>query len=775
MVHATPVLVSDQSLESDHLESERVKLLNSIYKLSEDASQPEKQEEIKSLRSDYNQIISRQVMVNRGPWTDPLSILPLEIWVHIIEEILDNRWGSSYRVIANMVLVGQKWKEAIVNTPQFWTVITIDPNFQESDLLERVAASLHLSKDHPLTLLLDFPIDRASYDACQTLISPHSSRIRRIHFRNPSKPIKGSKHLDPSVYQVLSDFLPLPNLQEIQFGNFCLASEEQWDIVELMPQLKFVEGDGMPLSVLRRISLVHLESLKTYGSVDKLFTVIANLPQIKELEMAESSYTNWAVDDSCEVPAGDSVTPEQPLSLETMTWHRYNGSRLKDLIHWSPCLKSMTLLVSWKFLVSVLEEMANLPFLSYLAVYVQRKASEDKFSPAAVTQSPSLRELHFEVGYFGSDNDSKERRELNKNLSNFVDAWLPTFARLEKAFICLGNEWPLPLALLPNLRRVKVLSLTLSTLNILGEFPKLPFDALEDLKLHIPASCYVDFLSFLQCPNLLLLTVQTSTSPYSEKVSIHLDPKQFPRLSGLHWNTKQLAWTISSHRMLKLIVFGRGGSQAASNFCTHLILRPLDFPSLEQVEFYEFPEWDLITLMLERRNFLLEPSISRIRTVVLPTTLGFILKTPLTSLLGGQFSNRLSNHDLSIAGIAEVYFDKSLSGCHWCCLSMQACSSYTYPAYYAPSMQAHWSNHQAEPITVTPDPPLADSTLNWLEQRQERYSQWKQNADAATTWTRGSVCESHQLSSLFVFSSFSTANPSTYRSVAVETLKPVFD
>ncbi|KAG9052189.1 hypothetical protein FS842_010356 [Serendipita sp. 407] len=77
----------------------------------------------------------------------------------------------------------------------------------------------------------------------------------------------------------------------------------------------------------------------------------------------------------------------------------------------------------------------------------------------------------------------------------------------------------------------------------------------------------------------------------------------------------------------------------------------------------------------------------------------------------------------------------------------------------------------------TPDSaPLADSTLNWLNQRQQRYDKWNEQQNVYS-WSRDRACRApnYDLDSLYVFSGSSMDSPLTYRSIASATLEPIFD
>ncbi|KAG8868401.1 hypothetical protein FRC20_003456 [Serendipita sp. 405] len=760
---------------NDQLENERLKLLKSIQNQSGSAYRPEHGEELKILRNRYNQIVINQRDSRRGPCTDPLSVLPVEVWVHIIDEIVECGWGSAYRAVSNMVLVSKKWRDVIVSTPRFWTQITINPGYGESDLLQRITTALYLSTDQNLTVNIEYPISRSSYDSYAALLFPHSTRIRRIIFRDCSWIYRSSSPLDPTVHQILSDFLPLPQLEGIQFTGRFRLSEEEWNIIEAMPNLKVLEGDtvaAMPLSVLKRISLVNLKTLTFHGTVNQLFSIITDLPRLKTLTMIEPPYHNRTPEDPS--TTYDRPLPEQALSMDTLDWRKQRGTRFQDLIRCSPYLKHLTLLASWKLLGFALDGMNYLPLLSYLSIKMQYLLAEDEFIPTNVIQNTSIQELSLNFAQFGSSGPSGFHSLQHSKLSQFIDSWLPTIKQLKKFSVVLPSKWAMPPVLLANLAYLRALTLTLPDLGD-AIAPNLAFDALENLDLAVPPTDLELFLSSLTCPNLLLLNIRTSPLHLRKKVAIQIHSQQFPKLSSLHWDSSEVVWDVSSLEALKLVSFQDDSSQSASDFCAHLILRPCDFPALEELKFYKVPEWDLLFLMLERRNFLQDQAISKITMVTLSTTVGAILKGPLTSLLRGEFTNRLSNRDLSIVGLGEIYFDETLPGCHWCCLSMRACSLPAARMSYRSSVLSLWSNLRGEPVNIIPDPPLTDSVIDWLGRRQERYDYWRERENNPSSMLRNGTCDTHRMDSLYVFSEFSLTTPPRFQSIASIMLEPVFD
>ncbi|KAG8819715.1 hypothetical protein FRC17_010348 [Serendipita sp. 399] len=748
-----------ESLQSNEVEEktsqeveERLRLLQLIHDRSGNAYRSWHREELRSLRAKYNRIVISQRESRRGPCIDPLSALPVDIWAHIIDEIIYCSWGTAYRVVANMVLVNSKWRDAIVRTPRFWALITINRGFGELDLSQRLQTALALSKDQLLTIYIEHPISQSCFDNYAAMLSPHAQRIRRIVFRHSLWMSQSPDPLTSSVHQMLSELLPLPHLEGIQFNGRTVLNGEEWNIIESIPTIKVLDGDAisaLPLSLLRRVPLVNLESLTFSGTVLQLFTLIRDLPRLKALTMTDPPTHETASEET----QPTSLTIE-PINIRTLDWKKRNGAHFRDLLHRSSLLRRLTLSVSWRQLTIALEAMEKLPSLSNLSINLISGPTEDDdyFSPTTVIHGASVQELNLSVTSYATRYWAGDSTSHNSKLSHLADSLLPVLEQLRKLTIYLTNRWTIPPVLLSSSANLQVLDLTLLGLDPDTPLPDLTLNTLENLALTVPPTCFDYFLSSFKCPNLLLLMIRGTESNPGSTVTTRLQPEQFLRLSSLHWASSNLAWNITAHNALRSITFQYQTPQTASDFCAHLIVRPRDFPSLEEIKFYCLPEWDLLFLMLERRNFLLDQAISKITTVILSTTVGAMLKGPLVSLLRGEYTNRLSNHDLSILGVGEVYFDTSLLS--------------------TPSM---WSNCRAEPVTASPDPPLPDSILDLLNQRQTRYDYWKECLKTDSTVSRRADCDSLKASSLYAFTEFSMVDPPRYESFASAILEPILE
>ncbi|PVG03978.1 hypothetical protein CPB86DRAFT_691145, partial [Serendipita vermifera] len=77
------------------------------------------------------------------------------------------------------------------------------------------------------------------------------------------------------------------------------------------------------------------------------------------------------------------------------------------------------------------------------------------------------------------------------------------------------------------------------------------------------------------------------------------------------------------------------------------------YPCLEEIHMDECPEWDILMIMLERRNILASRDIKPIKKLSLPITCPSSISQLLPGLLAGKWVLRPSNFELSQAGNAK--------------------------------------------------------------------------------------------------------------------------
>jgi hypothetical protein len=182
------------------------------------------------------------------------------------------------------------------------------------------------------------------------------------------------------------------------------------------------------------------------------------------------------------------------------------------------------------------------------------------------------------------------------------------------------------------------------------------------LNLKIHTTLVSSFFRGLECPDLHRI-VFLADEKYDRSLPspiVTFDPAAFPQLASIEWRNDPVFWQVTSLQALRKLILAEWNREVISELCVHFIMRPHDCPSLEYIEFGAIPEWDLLFMMLERRNQSTRSAVSKITTLVFSIGLPYSLLAPIAELLNGRFPIGLSYHDVSISSIAEFYFDMSM-------------------------------------------------------------------------------------------------------------------
>lgn len=102
--------------------------------------------------------------------------------------------------------------------------------------------------------------------------------------------------------------------------------------------------------------------------------------------------------------------------------------------------------------------------------------------------------------------------------------------------------------------------------------------------------------------------------------------------------------------------FGEG---ITTDLCWRLSMDVFSCPALEQLRLLRAPEWDILFIMLERRNDRHNPAISPIKYLEIPTPC-HSLQHPIIQVLRGSCASRPENLDISWEGNVEVLYDYSM-------------------------------------------------------------------------------------------------------------------
>jgi hypothetical protein len=202
-----------------------------------------------------------------------------------------------------------------------------------------------------------------------------------------------------------------------------------------------------------------------------------------------------------------------------------------------------------------------------------------------------------------------------------------------------------------SLPRLKILRLR-REYTIIGPDETYHLPLVEKVTIRSPESR----LALVKCPNAVDLTLILG-SYYG--ITFNLPQGNWHNLRALTIETEGLhSWEDISLPQVERI-------QVTENWpglLHDLAQYPDIFPALKCIWMKHFPDWDILFLMLERRNFHRDiyKSVSRIEAIKLPFAPARMILEPLSALLRGHVSSRPSNFELSFDFIAPIFFDPEM-------------------------------------------------------------------------------------------------------------------
>lgn len=165
-------------------------------------------------------------------------------------------------------------------------------------------------------------------------------------------------------------------------------------------------------------------------------------------------------------------------------------------------------------------------------------------------------------------------------------------------------------------------------------------------------------LKGLDLPTLRKLTINL----YGDRGSYNFNPLDYPVLHelglGMYEKLKRvdvLSFSCLATIRLRTRYFT---NPEGNHLCTALLCHPEGCPMLQELHFQKSLEWDILILMLERRNYGLR-GVKRIHSIALPFV-PFIIRQTLKHLLTGESAERPSLVSISLEATREMLFNSDV-------------------------------------------------------------------------------------------------------------------
>jgi hypothetical protein len=643
--------------EAAVLRARQVTILAEIDALTQTESNhiPFNRRTIASLKQYYNEIVEKRAKMERGPLADPLRTLPPELWPNIFREVV---LGLSYPVdtLLDLTLVSQVWSAALISLTELWTRIHLDSS--KEDYLAKAVIGIQFSGGREIELY----IGRLTLDEWRTIssmIRPASGRFRYLSFAC------AELLPPPGELEILKDLPDLSVLQDLLLYNtrrMPQTSESYLKGVEMkkMPSLKTIGGiQFRDQSTWNQFIVRHELSVSTLQQ--EHIDALACCPRLKIFWVDQlTAYQGEAQNHLCK-------SASTLMSIETFSCFGHNllhslkwiGDGLTNLSFTPPRNTGFG---------GVLLAISRFPHLLVLTI-----RTGTPFGIITTENTSPTVEFELPVKTIVLLNFSGE--ESRAGWDHIVRALMPVSPWVEHLSMFYITLTDFMLADISARKTLATLQMSSCQIDM-AEYPlSLDTTTIGDLRWSGYADDTEKAFTIVRSlgPRTLEFRIigRTSQNESGEKVlelkHFVLPSHAFPTVISLIISAASLAiWDLGSFPMLRELEIAhtidtRPEINWDNDVLDAILLRPRDTPALEKITIKgNFYEWDLLILMLERKNFLVEPGIAHIKTIVVDKELPYKLLYPLSELVGGNFVERDSNVSFSIEPIGQRIWNKSL-------------------------------------------------------------------------------------------------------------------
>ncbi|KIM20133.1 hypothetical protein M408DRAFT_30619 [Serendipita vermifera MAFF 305830] len=640
-----------------------------------------------ALKNEYNKVVNDLYRDTPGKLWDIIAVYPPDIWIKIIQHVLPPYYSAASLLYLTMVSV--RWQKAIISSPVLWAHIEICGS--DEDSLAAIETCIVLSQNSELLLSIYVPLLHDA-EVIDSILRRVNSRLRKVivradirvigeqptnaifdgHIRWVMKLLLGSPHYIPNITQI---DVVYPTTNRVVHMNHDIPDVLNKVLPRHLTQITgwcFCAGLlKLPLDFSAR-----LQAFTTCRPVEELAPFLRQLVDLRDLTIAE---TSGAIVTKTIMPKDFG----RMSTLNTLTFDGQFTPVLMDILASTIShLSELKLILPYTKCYRLLEHLGTATRLVKMSLQIREKGvglyedtTLDSPYPHLDTYRhvPTLRTLEIYV-----DGTYTPENLITPVVKFFIAGLGELTTGVENAFFSLDlAEYLLPdvLAYIPRLPNLKDFHLD-------GSRRYLKFKKQAEIftpTLETLSSTSSQILSLLKAPNLHSLSLfwdqlceQTILEDHPNVHALQIletsqDLIDFPQ--GCLPSLRTLNLMVSGFERLRFTDFlylqeisitAEAETPIATSLCLAILYDPEKCPSLGNIVLIECaPEWDILFLMLERRNFLTRLGISRINRITLPY-IPHHLRDPLASLLRGVYTKRPPNEELSFLGMMELAFDENM-------------------------------------------------------------------------------------------------------------------
>ncbi|KAG8811197.1 hypothetical protein FRC19_004051 [Serendipita sp. 401] len=605
----------------------------------------------------YNDIISSLEDIERETSIDPIKRFPVEIWSSIVAQAAtatqDRQPYIAVDGLLELSLVSNLWREAILDTPSLWSDIQIDD--QMEDLLAKIHMGIYLSKDTPLRLYVVSPM--RSWNEVATHVTALRRRLRSVLISG----LNTSRLIPDSLIPVLNDLAPLPNVDEI--GSTVEASKAPPLLLHkiLLQKNSLRQVFNIPLSEesLSAPGAWDLENIMVDSHSQSMLRCITRLPRLQTVTFRRLP--------SLETPRRASY------DMREMT-REYNGMTIRwGTLYFSrrpsalglllislgeQTLSDVSLTIHMGRIPLLLDALGAVKRLSILRLELVPDTTYQGIDLSTSIAPLTIKRLY--LSFFIGCNAGEEGLE-----KEFFHTLATTFARCmpfvnQLRIYDKRRRLSAPfLDILACMTAVEDVEVHTWAAIAHTEARTDPFPQWKGVKVVGTESVAVIF----QSHRVTDLTLRSSTKNTRPKAT---DPVAASLTSPGSIGRTHDSIKDAPFKYLRRLYL-RGTSLQMTRLCHQIASRPHALPSLESISMCSYPCWDILFLMLERRNMSTVPNLCRIGYLELPALVSPLIADLLRELLRGRFLQwRPSNYELSSDNIENRLYDSNFTTCMEC-------------------------------------------------------------------------------------------------------------
>ncbi|KIM30343.1 hypothetical protein M408DRAFT_22334 [Serendipita vermifera MAFF 305830] len=670
---------------------------------------------------------------------DPISVFPPEVAWRCIYEALPFRGERNYswypEALLQLTTVSRRWEDLILSTSSFW--VEVHMHNRAEDMLATLATFLSPSREIDLELVIwDYPINE--WNRVQELLLPHVPRIRVLAHLAAGYHDTHAPHPLLTSLTVIKDLNLAPYLKELDFGQSLNINPLALGDLTLPSHIKVTTPVYGPLKEdeLSHQFLEHITTLEATNHIDDIVPALCLLTNI-------STLTLWGQHETFQRNNREDVIFTAPPHLKAIraSQHSYCPNLKWLIILAASSLSFLSIPITVSEIGEVVDILPLLTMLQNLELFLYGKGETLDVSytyTSTHTAIPSLRSLYVQV-HVSPDYGPTSFDGL--------------FAAFSPLYTCVVNVTfdmsPIPnmaVAYLQGLRHLEVLRLERKDVAMPAKCRELFLPSLQELDANgweliqfINAPNLISLrnvsinwgeeleklgqLRFFKLQNIYIFTSTKSSSPLIPQPDII---NSLRRVSIVFINNQAVnKWTFTSLPLPTSIFIGTSFynlNSVGNTFCTQLIYYPETCPSLREIAFNDYVEWDLLFIMLEQRN-LGRKNVARIEKVSVPFVPFGFRQSLLELLLGQQRQDGLTNIVLSLEETRELLFNPSIPGCVNCIKNMRlGCTATVQPKRLDDPEQSI-----LHPFDIGRDVSLGKfpSIHEWMVQRKHLVDKWK--------------------------------------------------